>query len=241
MLAALIQSWSHVFVDRPGPAIFNEGHGREPWSSELDISRTVGWFTALSPILVTPCEDPTETVRKVKDFKRRIPGNGRPYFARRCLTEDGLERYKTHWPMEILFNYLGQYQQLERADALLQPLDTMAGEYRAAGGTSDFGHVTPRWGLFEISAIVFKGRLKFAFTFNRHMRHQDLVQQWVSNCRDTLTSMIHGLAGRAPMPTLSDFPLLSLTEDRFQAMLSSLKNLAVAPQEIEDAYPCSNI
>jgi hypothetical protein len=46
LLASLIHSWSRVFVDRPIPAIFNEGHGREPWSSEIDISRTVGWFTA---------------------------------------------------------------------------------------------------------------------------------------------------------------------------------------------------
>jgi amino acid adenylation domain-containing protein/non-ribosomal peptide synthase protein (TIGR01720 family) len=241
LLASLIQSWSHVFVDRPVPAIFNEGHGREPWSTDIDISRTIGWFTALAPILVTPSEDPTETVRKVKDFKRLIPGNGRPYFARRCLTEEGRAHYQTHWPMEILFNYLGQYQQLERQDALLQPLDTMAGEYRAAGGTSDFGHITPRWGLFEISAIVFKGRLKFAFTFNRHMRHQELIHRWVSECNDTLTSMIQGLVEREPTPTLSDFPLLSLTEDRFQAMLASLQSMGIVPSAIEDAYPCSNM
>jgi hypothetical protein len=46
LLASLIQSWSHVFTDRPVPAIFNEGHGREPWDSDIDITRTVGWFTA---------------------------------------------------------------------------------------------------------------------------------------------------------------------------------------------------
>jgi amino acid adenylation domain-containing protein len=117
----------------------------------------------------------------------------------------------------------------------------MAGEYRAAGGTSDFGHLTPRWGLFEISAIVFKGRLKFAFTFNRHMRHQNLIEQWVSECRDTLSSMILGLVAREPTPTLSDFPLLSLTEDRFQAMLANLKGVGISSGEIEDVYPCSNM
>jgi amino acid adenylation domain-containing protein/non-ribosomal peptide synthase protein (TIGR01720 family) len=241
LLASLIQSWSRVFIDRPVPAIFNEGHGREPWSSELDISRTVGWFTALSPILVPPSEDPADTVRRVKDFKRQIPGNGRPYFAQRCLTDEGREKYKTHWPMEILFNYLGQYQQLERTDALLQPLDTMAGEYRAAGGTSDFGHITPRWGLFEISAIVFKGHLKLAFTFNRHMRHQGLIQDWVSECRTTLTAMIQELSVRDPTPTLSDFPMLSLTEERFRSMLDSLRGMGITASDIDDAYPCSNM
>jgi hypothetical protein len=45
LLASLIQSWSRIFTDRPVPAIFNEGHGREPWNLDIDISRTVGWFT----------------------------------------------------------------------------------------------------------------------------------------------------------------------------------------------------
>jgi hypothetical protein len=50
LVASLIHSWSRVFVDRSIPAIFNEGHGREPWSSDIDVSRTVGWFTACKQI-----------------------------------------------------------------------------------------------------------------------------------------------------------------------------------------------
>ncbi|USP74910.1 nonribosomal peptide synthetase 4 [Curvularia clavata] len=241
LLASLIQSWSQVFTDRPIPAIFNEGHGREPWDSTIDITRTVGWFTALSPILVTPSVKSTDTVRKTKDFKRRIPGNGRPYFARRCLTPDGRETFKSHWPMEILFNYLGQYQQLERADALLQPLGTMAGETGKAGGTSDFGHSTCRWGLFEISAFVFKGRLKVAFTFNRDMLHQANILRWVSECEATISNMIRGLNALDPKPTLSDFPLLSLTEASFNSILDRLSAMGIPDANIEDIYPCSSM
>lgn len=51
LLASLLQSWSRVFTDRPVPAVFNEGHGREPWSSDIDITRTVGWFTACKSIM----------------------------------------------------------------------------------------------------------------------------------------------------------------------------------------------
>jgi hypothetical protein len=117
----------------------------------------------------------------------------------------------------------------------------MAGEYRAAGGTSDFGHTTPRWGLFEISAIVFKGRLKFAFTFNRTMRHQDMIQKWVAECRVTLTEMIRELMHLEPVPTLSDFPLLSLTEQQFCSMMERLNGMGISPFEVEEAYPCSNM
>ncbi|PVH97248.1 nonribosomal peptide synthase-like protein, partial [Periconia macrospinosa] len=241
LLAALIQSWSQVFTDRLPPAVFNEGHGREPWSSDIDISRTVGWFTTLYPVFASNSDDFVETVRKVKDFRRQIPANGRPYFARRCLTTEGREKFKNHWPMEISFNYLGQYQQLERTDALLQPLESMAGETREAGGTADVGFTAPRFALFEISAIVFKGQLKFAFTFNRHMQHQERIAQWVSECRKTLTSMIETLPKLESTPTMSDFPLLSLTEDRFRSMFDRLSKLGVSPSEVEDAYPCSNM
>ncbi|KAL5437004.1 hypothetical protein PMIN07_006815 [Paraphaeosphaeria minitans] len=241
ILASLLHSWVKVFDDRPIPAIYNEGHGREPWDSDIDITRTVGWFTTVYPIYVTPSHDPLETIRMVKDFRRQIPFNGRPYFAKRVLTKDGNEHFDTHWPMEISFNYLGQYQQLERQEALLQPLESMAGETREAGGTADVGHASPRFGLFEISAIVFKGQLKFAFTFNRNMQHQERIRDWVSNCGQVLTDMIETLPSVAPRPTLSDFPLLTLNEDRFQAMLHRLSRISVSANEVESAYPCSSM
>ncbi|KAF2707683.1 acetyl-CoA synthetase-like protein [Pleomassaria siparia CBS 279.74] len=241
LLASLVHSWSQVFTDRAIPAIFNEGHGREPWSSDIDISRTVGWFTTVYPVFVTPSDVLVDTVRRVKDFRRQIPTNGRPYFARRCLTPDGREHFKNHWPMEISFNYLGQYQQLERSGALLQPLESMAGETRQAGGTADVGHSAPRFGLFEISAIVFGGRLKFAFTFNRHMRHQERIEQWISKCRQTFGQMISDLTNLAPTPTTSDYPLLSLTDEQLNSTLHRLSRIGVDPANIEDLYPCCNM
>ena len=183
----------------------------------------------------------TATVRNVKDFRRKIPANGREYFARRCLTAEGREKFSNHWPWEISFNYLGQYQQLERSDALLKPLESMAGETREAGGTADVGHNAPRFGLFELSAIIFKGQLKFAFTFNRHMQHQDKIAQWVSECERTFSGTVQALAALAPTSTLSDFPLLSLTQESFQSMLGRLADVGLSTADIEDIYPCSSM
>lgn len=52
LLSAVIHSFSRVFTDRNVPMIYNEGHGREAWDASIDLSRTVGWFTAMCPLHV---------------------------------------------------------------------------------------------------------------------------------------------------------------------------------------------
>lgn len=52
LLASLIYSFCRTFPDRKVPTVYNEGHGREPWDAEIDLSRTVGWFTTMAPLLV---------------------------------------------------------------------------------------------------------------------------------------------------------------------------------------------
>lgn len=52
-LTAAIHSFRLVFKDRFLPTVFNEGHGRETWDPAIDLSRTVGWFTNISPLQVT--------------------------------------------------------------------------------------------------------------------------------------------------------------------------------------------
>ncbi|KAK2746937.1 NRPS [Myotisia sp. PD_48] len=243
LVAVLIHSFGHVFTDRDAPVIYNEGHGREPWDDSIDIARTVGWFTTVYPIFVENSSSCTLTdiTRRVKDIRRRVPGNGRSYFARRWLTETGRKAFDHHAPMELSFNYLGQYQQLERSGALLQPVDEMAGEAREAGGTADFGITTPRFGLFEISAVVVQGKLRFSFTFNRHMKHQATIKQWISRCQQSLKAAPRELVGVPPVPTLSDFPMLDLNYDSLQSMITEKLPLVGAESfdDVEDAYPCS--
>jgi len=244
LLAALIHSFSRAFPDRPSPAIFNEGHGREIWDSSIDLSRTIGWFTTIYPVYIASADskDFADTLRCVKDYRRSVSGNGRPYFASRLLTAKGAKRFRAHWPLEITFNYLGTYQQLERADALLVPAEEMAGEARAAGGKADYGHETPRFGLFEISAVIVQGKLRYSFTFNKGVSHLDKVKAWISGCQDTLRSMPSEIARMSYSPTLSDFPLLSIDYAGLQKLtLEKIPSLGIDLGNIEDIYKCSQI
>ncbi|EHK99657.1 putative HC-toxin synthetase [Glarea lozoyensis 74030] len=64
-LSAISHSFSRVFYDRSAPIICNEGHGREPWDARIDVSRTVGWFTTVTPVYVDVDmeeDDPVETL-----------------------------------------------------------------------------------------------------------------------------------------------------------------------------------
>ena len=244
LLSALIHSFSQVFPERRAPPIYNEGHGREVWDSDIDLSKTVGWFTIMYPVWVpsAAARDLVETTRRVKDLRRQMPGNGRPYFASRLLTAAGEDRCRSQWPLEITFNYLGLYQQLEREGGLFVPAEKMAGEARGAGGIADVGYKTPRFGLFEISAVVAQDQLRFSFTFNRHMNHQKEIHSWIRRSEETLYLLANELAQMKPERTLSDFPHLALTHDRFQMMTDKLSYIGVPGLDaVEDIYPCSQM
>ena len=245
LLAAMLQSFSQTFADRPPPTIFPEGHGREVWDSTHDLSRTIGWFTVMYPIFIASAASSSflDVLRRVKDFRRAVPANGRPYFASRYLTSKGAKRLGKHWPLEITFNYLGIYQQLERQGGLLVPVEEMAGEARGAGGKADVGVDTPRFGMFEISAVIVQGRLRFSFTFNRHMRHQERIREWIGACKETLLTMPTQLAKVAPQPTLSDYPLLSMSYENLEMLTSAqFSRLGIRDVgEVEDMYRCSGI
>ena len=118
----------------------------------------------------------------------------------------------------------------------------MAGEARGAGGIADVGHDAPRFGLFEISAVVVKGQLRFSFTFNKSMLHQKRISDWISACNRNLRLTTEKLMKMSPEPTLSDFPLLELTEDRLRSMVvERLPQMGISAVDVEDAYPCSNM
>jgi amino acid adenylation domain-containing protein/non-ribosomal peptide synthase protein (TIGR01720 family) len=245
LLAATVHSFSRVFINRKAPTIFNESHGREPWDgSTIDLSRTVGWFTTMYPITVPIAEDEDEvvhTIRQVKDLRRRIVDNGRPYFAHRFLTEDGQQLLAGNAPMEVLFNYLGNSQQADSSDSLFQQVHFDEDDDEK---TSDVGMKTARLALFEISASIIDGQIQMHFMYNRWMKNRKGIRRWIAECQRTLEEMVITLAEMKTLqPTLSDFPLLPLESyERLDRVLKTLPATGVVTyDQIEDIYPCSAI
>ncbi len=244
LVAAIIHSFSRVFINRKAPTLFNESHGREAWdSSNLDLSRTVGWFTSLYPVTIPIGDEEDEvihTLRQVKDTRRKVTSNGRPYFAHRYLTEDGKQRFANHAPMEVLFNYLGRQEQSSPSNSLLQPTQLDDDD----GQTSDVGVKTSRMALFEISASISDGQIQFSFMYNRYSKNQKGIRRWIAECQRTLEEIGTELVKtEMPQPTMADFPLLPLESySRLDRVLKTLPHVGICSfDQVEDMYPCSPI
>ncbi|KAI1506851.1 hypothetical protein Ptr86124_014210, partial [Pyrenophora tritici-repentis] len=235
MLAALAHSFAIAFSDRAPPTIFNESHGREPWDAGIDLSRTVGWFTSMLPIQVPSHTrgDLLEVIRHTKDGMRKFPDNGRSYFASRFADADTSDVFTSMFPVEVIFNYQGVYQQLERTDSLFKTLPAPDGCEPASMLEA------PRFALFDVSAVVEKGRMHVTVTSDSKAKRQQQVANWIERYEMALVEMATLLQKKHKQWTLSDLPLAFKTyEDLDSFQNDTLAELGVQPEEVEDVFPC---
>lgn len=144
--------------------------------------------------------------------------------------------------MEIIFNYLGRMQQLDRDDALLQQTDIVGNEENSTT-IRDVGADTVRLALFELSAVVLQGQIRFTFMFNRNTRRVRDVRRWITECKGTLEETVKAMARSSSEPTLSDYPLLPVSYDGLRKLVKvTFPKVGVRHRdEVEDIYPCSNM
>jgi amino acid adenylation domain-containing protein/non-ribosomal peptide synthase protein (TIGR01720 family) len=246
ILAALLFSFTHTFSSRKSiPCIFNEGHGRESWDSSIDLSRTVGWFTTLSPVhlpsdsITGDKSDFLQCVSWIKALRRRTPGKGMPYFAQRLLTWEGSEKYRHHWPMEIAFNYLGQHSDSKNSKKALQLVN---GTGQSINSASDIGPEVPRFSLIEISAVIVEGSMNISFSYNKSMKRQGSIRQWIADCKEVICDTLLNSTHSKSLPSLADFRLLPLSYHGIEKVGQSLQKAGIESFEnIEDIYPCSSM
>ncbi|KAJ6787140.1 hypothetical protein PWT90_05370 [Aphanocladium album] len=234
LLASVWHSFMAVFPERESLTIFNEGHGRESWSDEIDLSRTVGWFTTLSPLHVTGPAPIFNLVRTIKDARRQLPYNGWAYFASRYLNSQGIEAFASHnTDMEVVFNYHGLFQQFENESALFQDVHLE--------GVSEQGYNIPASSLFNIEVSVEKGQACFDFSFNRHIAHQERIRQWIARIENSLSEISCQLVEAKPSRTLCDFEHLKLNYETLDSLSNDiLANIeSINQSSVENVFPCS--
>ncbi|GIJ73823.1 non-ribosomal peptide synthetase [Virgisporangium ochraceum] len=107
-------------VDETAVSVDLEGHGREEFLDDVDLSRTVGWFTSVLPVRLDPgAVDPADlrrgapavaaAVDRVKATLRGLPDNGLGYGLLRHLNPQTGPQLASAPPPQVGFNYLGRF------------------------------------------------------------------------------------------------------------------------------------
>jgi amino acid adenylation domain-containing protein/non-ribosomal peptide synthase protein (TIGR01720 family) len=194
-----------------------EGHGREPLFSDLDVSRTVGWFTSHFPMLldVGTTADLQGSLRRIKEQVRAVPDRGIGYGLVRYLSgrRDVAERLAGLPHPEIVFNYLGRFEDTgDGQPALLTPARLSSGPTVSSRSLRPFA--------LEVTSAVLGGQLSMSWTYSASCHRRETVEHLAGVALETLRSLIQkARSGEAEALTPSDFPLAKLSQDALDRVL----------------------
>ncbi|WCM49880.1 amino acid adenylation domain-containing protein [Pseudomonas sp. WJP1] len=203
-----------------------EGHGREDLFDDVDLTRSVGWFTSLFPVNLKPAADLGASIKSIKEQLRSVPDKGLGYGALRYLGSAPTRAELAALPQpRITFNYLGQFDRQFDDGALFTP--STEGNGIAQDPSAPLGN----WLVVE--GQVYGGELSLSWGFSREMFDTATVQRLADDYVQELIALIeHCCALDAPHATPSDFPLARIDQ-------AQLDGLPLAVANLEDLYPLS--
>lgn len=221
LVTALAQALAR-WTNRRSLLLDMEGHGREEIVEDVDLSRTVGWFTTIFPVRLD-LEGATssgEALKSVREQLRRIPNRGIGYGLLRYLSGDPeiVEKLQGMDQAEVNFNYLGQF------DQTLPEISRLRIARESAGPPRSLRQI--RHCLIEVNAIVVEGWLQVAWTYSENIHWRATVEELAKSFIDELRSFI----ARCQNPeeqayTPADFPLAKIDEQELDKLFNRLKTI----------------
>ncbi|MEC2746458.1 condensation domain-containing protein, partial [Bacillus cereus] len=178
-----------------------EGHGREELFEHLDISRTVGWFTTMYPIVLQVSYNIANQIKSVKEEVRKRPNKGIGY----GILKERFPSCKDLTQNTIRFNYLGEIDN-SLGDGWFTIVD-----YQSGSEQSKDNHITT---LLDIVAMVKNKNLEIHVTFSTSHFQKNFVENLFSDYLERLQIYIQSCCQMQTKEfTSSDFETLNLSDE----------------------------
>jgi amino acid adenylation domain-containing protein/non-ribosomal peptide synthase protein (TIGR01720 family) len=216
---ALYRQWSRQRV-----TVNREGHGRDTTLADLDISRTVGWFTTLFPVALdlSGLDELGAQICRVKESLRQVPSRGFGYSLLRYA-----EPSSSLPKPQLIFNYLGQF-------------DETAGQglLRVKEGAGDpVSLVNIRDCELEVEALVSDGKLRMSLTFSTDSYLRETIDSLLSHLeQELITVLAHCLDQDHCRLTPSDLTYQGLSLSDLDQLLTEA---GVEPGNLQDVFGLS--
>ncbi|BAZ30180.1 non-ribosomal peptide synthase [Cylindrospermum sp. NIES-4074] len=197
-----------------------EGHGREELFEDVNLSRTVGWFTSIFPVrldLGNTTTNPGEALKAIKEQLRQIPSGGIGYGILRYLSQDStiIEQLKALPQAEISFNYLGQFDQVLSESSLFASATESSG--------TNYSLRDRRSYLLQINGSVIGGQLQLNWQYSEAVHRHSTIATLAQGFIEALRLLIaHCQSPDAVSYTSSDFTDVDLSQAQLDKVLAEL-------------------
>jgi amino acid adenylation domain-containing protein/non-ribosomal peptide synthase protein (TIGR01720 family) len=204
-----------------------EGHGREEQIGDVDLSRTLGWFTSIFPVRLDPGPvdrvqalaggaDAGTALKRIKEQLRAIPDHGIGYGLLRHLNPETARVLARYPKPQISFNYLGRF-----TVATGQDWTALPGAGVLEGGFDTAMPVAPY--SLEINAFTADGpdgpELGVTWAFPAGLFAEESVRTLAEGWFAALAGLVTHAAGPgAGGHTPSDLGLLSLSQEEIDEL-----------------------
>ncbi len=199
-----------------------EGHGREDIFQDVDLSRTIGWFTTQYPVLIdlTDANDIDSAIKTTKEQLRQIPHHGLGFGLLRYLANDSnLRQQLSLLPHpEIVFNYLGQFGD---QTGLFAPSELSTGPMRNPNEHRPY--------LIDINGGIHERQLRLEWTYSKDIFAPSTIERLANEFIQELRAIIgHCRTSQSASVTPSDFKLARLDQAKLDKILKQTKTRPVA-------------
>ncbi|EJV87811.1 non-ribosomal peptide synthetase [Bacillus cereus] len=185
-LGMAVKEWSGINKI----AITLEGHGREEIIDDVDITRTVGWFTSCYPVVLNMEDKEIGTIiKRNKENLRRVPNKGIGYGMLKYLTKEGVNK-GINLQTDISFNYLGQFDQDINSGLLF---------YSNLNKGSEMSPLMRLDQSIQINSLVESGRLKIKVEFNEKKYTKVIIEKFIQIFKAKLIETITYCAEKREM------------------------------------------
>jgi non-ribosomal peptide synthase protein (TIGR01720 family) len=169
-----------------------EGHGREDLVKDIDLSRSLGWFTSMFPVRLTPGEntDIGTSVRAVQRQLAAVPNKGLGYGVLRHMSGGPMAETLSQAPQaRVTFNYLGQFDQSFDDKAMLVPAAESYG--------SCYSPHAALGNWLEVVGQVYDGRLALRCIYSTRRYRAETVEQLMREYQAELEALIEHCVAQA--------------------------------------------
>ncbi|WP_128894536.1 non-ribosomal peptide synthetase [Longirhabdus pacifica] len=194
-----------------------EGHGREDIIDGVDLTRTIGWFTSLYPVVIQWSDDESisNVIKSVKETLRRIPNKGLGYgIYKYLMNKEHFDQKESTLQPNMLFNYLGQFDQQNENDRFhLSNLPT---------GNDSSVEVEDAH-VLNINGAVIQNQLVFHFQYDALRLSQQSVLQWSEKFKHHVKNLVHHCVNKKESEvTPSDFSAKKLSSEELDDVFELL-------------------